>query len=55
MKERVQRALSSCAGWPGPSNFGGGHGAPVERGCPFPSFVSPCGVGSFERIVNALN
>ena len=31
-----------------PSHFlGGGHGVPVERGCPFLSFVPPCGSGCF--------
>ena len=33
--------------------FDGGLGVPVVRGVP--SFVPPCGFGSFERIVNALN
>ena len=34
--------------------FGGGHGVPVERGCPFLSVVPPWGFGCFERIFNAL-
>ena len=33
---------------------GGGHGVPVERGCPFFYFVPPCDSDSFERNFNAL-
>ena len=37
-----------------PPKFDGGHGGPVERWCPFNSFVPPCGVCSSERIFNAV-
>ena len=44
-KEGERRALLSCVGWP--FSFGFltfEHGVPVERGCPFLSFVPPCSV-----------
>ena len=56
MKEnaRVRRALLSGAGWPVSFDFLVLDMVCLWRGCPFLSFVPPCGFGSFERIFNAL-
>ena len=54
-KERERRALLSVVGWPVSFEiFGVRHGVLAVRGCPFLSFVPPCGVGSSERIFNSL-
>ena len=53
-KERVRRAILSCAGWPISYEFLVVDVVCLWILCPFLSFGPPGGLGSFERIFNAL-
>ena len=54
-KELVRRALLSRAGWPVSFTFLVVDVVCLWREVSLPSFVPPCGFGSFERIFNASN
>ena len=54
-KERVRRALLSCADWPVSFKILVVDMVCLWREVSLPSFVPPCGLGSFERILTTLN